>query len=428
MKRLVAISLSLAFALVAFAQSGGDSLLVRKWYSDPLVTGQRLISALSAEDEIFAPLEVLFADSMGESGISRNISSLVSSLELKGDSTFAAGYIVCSKRPVAECRSTAVLGNWTINEDTITLHTNSLSDAVFRQYYWPEIRETPITKTVRFTVSATNNRLYINRLKPKIKGEPEERYEGKTILSHATDINDIRIAVAGLMKHEPYASDAKLDAFLQQSLRGLTRQNVYLYIDYLRYILALEINPHQFENESERRMATNLKHLIIHTLADYYMSRDNYTAAIDYYTQAVFDYPYATDDSRLRMKDRERCIVSIIKAYRRNGQTDQAYAYMLGMLISSPYLSETMKSELFALIGENEEDIPRFLSDTEAAMHSIYPWRGDSFMLIFRGQLAFFFPPHRMPVSTYVDDMLMSEFYLTLEEIEAEKKLSAQGK
>lgn len=247
--------------------------------------------------------------------------------------------------------------------------------------------------------------------------EKSKSGSNKFPLYHDFRTDEIRDGLEKIVKVEPFKSDRSLIEILKKIDEPITRYNIKDYVEEFKLLLsaniskdALEKNFQSFEEEE----AFNIKHLASHALADYYFGAKQYELAIDYYKKSIFEFPYEESSGTGVVKDAERIIYDIAKANYYAGKKEEAYGFLIGLMIDSQRnydLANKTINEFFEAEKENKKIVKK---DLDKALKTIKKGKGYTQTFIFRNKETFFFPMMPSSQKEYEESFKESEFYKSL--------------
>lgn len=238
-------------------------------------------------------------------------------------------------------------------------------------------------------------------------------------LYHDARTDEIRSALAKLIVYEPYKSNTKLREHINNLDEKITRYNISNYVNDFKFFLTLDI-PEDFMEDNFTNIRRhddvwNIKHIAVHALADYYLSAGEYDMAIDCYKKSIFDYRLVVASSgRALAKDIERCIYDIANTYYKSGNKDQAYAYLIGLIVDSQNYSHGDRlSEYIEADGADKKELKK---DIDKALKTIKKGKDETYTITFRGHEAIFLPFVMEATSPQklAENMKASDFYKAL--------------
>lgn len=238
-------------------------------------------------------------------------------------------------------------------------------------------------------------------------------------LYHDARTDEIRSALAKLVVYEPYKSNVKLQEHINNLDEKITRYNISNFEENFKFFLTLDISEdfleRNFSNIRRHDDVWNIKHISAHALADYYLSAGEYDQAIDYYKKSIFDYRLVVASSGTALaKDIERCIYDIANTYYKAGKKDQAYAYLIGLIVDSQNYSQG--NRLLEYLENDKADMTKLKTDIDKALKTIKKGKDDTYIIIFRGHEAIFLPFVMESTSPQelAEEMKASDFYKAL--------------
>lgn len=244
-------------------------------------------------------------------------------------------------------------------------------------------------------------------------------------LFHDFRTDDIRLGLENLIKLEPYKSNTELNKIVNVFNKKIDRYNVNEFVEQLEFILKLEISQ-SFLNKNFKLSrykeddpsgindaVLNIKHIAAHALADINLNK-NHELAIEYYKKSIFDFPLQSLSGTNSIKDMERCIFDISKAYYKAGKKDEAYAYLLGLIIDSDVFYQRAENQLINYIDTDFVDKLQLKKDIDKAVKSIKEEDENTYSLIFRQKKAFFIPLIPSTALQYSIEIQEKKFYKLL--------------
>lgn len=243
--------------------------------------------------------------------------------------------------------------------------------------------------------------------KQKINNAEREVYP----LYHDVRVDDIRIAVYHLLKHEPYKSDAKLLELAKKITEPLNRKNVRLYTDELEYLINLKIDETFWKYKSDEVL--NLKHTATHSLADIYLGLNMYDKAEQYFIQSLLKVPIYSNSGTIAYKDADRITYDISKIHKSNNQKDKMYSYLIPLLVSFNY-SNLATSYISMAMKEYNEHKGKFKQDLDKSIATLKNKGNGIYSIVFRGNLSYFFRVFETNVKVFKEEMAETAFYRQL--------------
>lgn len=240
-----------------------------------------------------------------------------------------------------------------------------------------------------------------------------EKTENQTSpLFHDLRTDDIRELLKELVQKEPFKSNKEIQRNIEKLDTKITRFNLKDYVQQFNYFLTLDFSTFKKKDEFEKNELLNIQHLSAHALADYYLSQGNYEQAIGFYKKAAFDFPYEVSSGTTFIKDMERIIYDLSKSCYKAGRKDEAYGYLLGLIIDSQNNEALATKDLKSYLLDEKEDKRQFAADLQNAMKTIKPGKnGYSLNFMFRNKAVFFYPLRAKPVQEYQQQIKTSEIY-----------------
>lgn len=234
-------------------------------------------------------------------------------------------------------------------------------------------------------------------------------------LYHDFRTDDIRRLLQELITKEPFKSNLGLKKHIEKLDTRITRFNLGDYTAQFNYFLSLDFSALRKKEPFETNELLNIQHLSAHALADCYLSAANYSQAIDFYKKAAFDFPYEVSSGTDFIKDMERIIYDLSKTCYKAGRKDEAYGYLLGLIIDSQRNEALATKDLKAYLLQEKEDLKQFKADLEKAMKTIKTdKKNHGCTLIFRNKTLFFYPLMAQTAATYQQQIKKTDFYAFL--------------
>lgn len=240
----------------------------------------------------------------------------------------------------------------------------------------------------------------------------EKAEKEKSPLFHDFKTDDIRELLKELVLKEPFKSNKELQRNIEKLDTNITRFNLKDYAPQFNYFLTLDFSAFKRKDEFEKNELLNIQHFSAHALADYYLSQSNYEQAIGFYKKAAFDFPYEVSSGTTFMKDMERIIYDLSKSCYKAGRKDEAYGYLVGLIIDSQNNEALAIKDLKLYLSEEKEDKRHFAADLDIAMKTIKPSKnGHSLTFTFKNKEVFFYPLRAKPIKEYQQVIKNSEIY-----------------
>ncbi|SHE44202.1 hypothetical protein [Pedobacter caeni] len=231
-------------------------------------------------------------------------------------------------------------------------------------------------------------------------------------LFHDFRTDDIRQLLKELVQNESFKSNQELHKNIEKLDTKITRFNLKDYVPQFNYFLTLDFSTFKKKDQFEINELLNIQHLSAHALADYYLSQGNYGQAIDFYKKAAFDFRYEVSSGTTYIKDMERIIYDLSKTCYKAGRKDEAYGYLLGLIIDSQSNQELATKELKSYLSDEKENKKKFKSDLDRAMKTIKAGKnGYSRTFTFRNKEVFFYPMMAGSQAEYQQQMKNTEIY-----------------
>ena len=244
----------------------------------------------------------------------------------------------------------------------------------------------------------------------RVENEKEEKE--KSPLFHDLRTDDIRELLKELVLKEPFKSNQELKRNIEKLDTKITRFNLKEYAPQFNYFLTLDFSTFKKKDEFEKNELLNIQHLSAHALADYYFSQGDYDQAIGFYKKAAFDFPYEVSSGTTFIKDMERIIYDLSKSCYKAGRKDEAYGYLLGLIIDSQNNEALATKDLKSYLLDQKEEKRQFAVDLDSAMKTIKPGKnGYSLTFKFKNKEVFFYPLSAKPIKEYQQQIMNSEIY-----------------
>jgi tetratricopeptide (TPR) repeat protein len=249
------------------------------------------------------------------------------------------------------------------------------------------------------------------------KIQKDKENKEKFPLYHDVRTDKIRTAIQSIAEFEPFKNDKKLKNQILKLDKPITRYNLGEFIEPLNYFYQLNItkaflNAHFNDSEGDENY---VKHLCIHALADYNSSQNNFDLAIDQYKKAIFESPYEVSSGTNVIKDIERVIYDLSKTCYKAGRKDEAYGYLIGLIIDSQNNSQLATKDIKAYMLANKEVSKQFKTDLDKALLTIQKGQDQfSRQFIFRKKTVFFYPMMPDSAEEYRIQFKETDFYKSL--------------
>ena len=242
------------------------------------------------------------------------------------------------------------------------------------------------------------------------KVDHEKSEKEKFPLFHDFRTDDIRELLKELVLKEPFKSNQELQKNIEKLDTKITRFNLKDHAPQLNYLLTLNFSAFKKKEQFEINELLNIQHLSAHALADYELSQGNYNEAIDFYKKAAFDFPYEVSSGTTYIKDMERIIYDLSKSCYKAGRKDEAYGYLLGLIIDSQSNEALATKDLKSYLLQEKEDNKRFKEDLDKSMKTVRAGK-NGHTLTFRNKEVFFYPLMAKSLEEYQQQIKNTEFY-----------------
>ncbi|MDR7211457.1 tetratricopeptide repeat protein [Flavobacterium piscis] len=262
-----------------------------------------------------------------------------------------------------------------------------------------------------------NNSLEDAEKRRENKQAKHEEDREKYPLYHDFRIDDLRIGLKQLIKYEPYKSNQELLNHANKLNEKLDRFSIRNYVKELNYLVDLKISeaflkehfddPPHGEYEVE-----NITHLSAHSLGDIYFSQGNYQLAKEFYTKAIFTNPLIELSGTTVGKDVDRTIYDLAKNAYKAGKKDEAYAFLIALMLDS---NIDTKEDINIYFKEENEDKKQFKKDLDKALKTLKKGEKYSYTFTFKGNEVFFIPILQATVKSFQEVFKSQEFYKSLE-------------
>lgn len=244
----------------------------------------------------------------------------------------------------------------------------------------------------------------------KVDNEKTDRE--KFPLFHDFRTDDIRELLKELVLNEPFKSNQELQKNIAKLDTKITRFNLKDYVPQFNFFLTLNIAAFQKKEEFIVNELLNIQHLSAHALADYYLSQGNYDQAINFYKKAAFNFRYEVSSGTTFVKDMERIIYDLSKTCYKAGRKDEAYGYLIGLIIDSQNNETLATKDLESYLLIEKEDKKKFKDDMMTSLKTIKVGKdGHSRSLTFRNKEVFFYPMMADSLSAYEKHIKNSNIY-----------------
>jgi tetratricopeptide (TPR) repeat protein len=249
------------------------------------------------------------------------------------------------------------------------------------------------------------------------KIQKEKTEKEKFPLFHDVRTDHIRASLREIINITPFSADTHLYSLVDKLRTPITRYNLAEHVDAFNYFYQLPISSEFLKKHFEPSDdAYVIKHLCLHALADYHFSKGNFELAIAYYQKAVFESPYEVSSGTDIIKDIERIIFDLAKACYKAGRKDEAYGYLIGLMIDSQNKYNIAAKEIKLYMTESNEDANQFKKDIDKALNTIKTGQDTySRTFTFRNKSVFFYPMLAESNMAYQTEFKASDFYKSLE-------------
>lgn len=236
-------------------------------------------------------------------------------------------------------------------------------------------------------------------------------------LYHDVRTDEIRDGLAEILTIEPYKSDKNLIKNFENLNESITRYNIKDYVEEFKFLLSSIISKESLEKHFQpfvQEEVFNVKHLSSHALADFYFGSEEYDKAIEYYKKSIFEFPYEESSWTGIVQDAERIIYDIAKCNYYSNKKNEAYGYLIGLIIDSQNKYELASKDLTAYLKLNKEDLKNFKKDLDKALKTIQKGKDFSYNFKFREASVFFYPMLAQSAKEWEEGVHNSEFYKNL--------------
>lgn len=235
-------------------------------------------------------------------------------------------------------------------------------------------------------------------------------------LYHDVRTNEITNLLYDLILLDPsYKTNSTFQNHYQKLIETkIDRYNVgQFYQDFL-YFLTLDLSKYKTKEYSYDRDILNIQHLSAHAVADFYLSANAHQEAIKFYKKSIVEFPYEVSSGTTFSKDSERILFDIHKTYYKAEMKDEAYGYLLGLMIDSNNFRETATKKMNEYL-ENK-DRKKFKKEVDEALKTIKIYDEEKYLYSFkfRNKEILFSPFIMNSVKETVDDFRRTEFYKSL--------------
>lgn len=246
----------------------------------------------------------------------------------------------------------------------------------------------------------------------KVKWAEESKLREVFPLYHDVRIDDIRTALAYLLREEPYKSDKKLMEYAQNLRQKLDRTNIRQFTKELDYFLDLKIDEKAWKYKSDEVL--NLKHTSAHALADINFGNGDYKLAEKFFLRSILDFRvYSAGGSNIQ-KDANRIAYDLSKVYEKQGKTDEMIGYLIPLLNGNGSIG--FATELLnTYITKNKIDKKSLKKQIDASFDSLDQLRNDgTYTFVFNGKMVFFISVFTKTKSSFAKEVMETDFYKSL--------------
>lgn len=235
-------------------------------------------------------------------------------------------------------------------------------------------------------------------------------------LYHDVRTNEITNLLYDLILLDPsYKTNSTFQNHYQKLIETkIDRYNVDQFNQDFLYFLTLDLSKYKTKEYSYDRDILNIQHLSAHALADYYLSINAYQEATKFYKKSILEFPYSVSSGTTFSKDSERTLFDIHKTYYKAEMKDEAYGYLLGLMIDSNNFQETATKKMNEYL--EKEDRKKFKKEVDEALKTIKIYDEEKYLYSFkfRNKEILFSPFIMNSVKETVDDFRRTEFYKSL--------------
>lgn len=245
-----------------------------------------------------------------------------------------------------------------------------------------------------------------------------KRTESKNFpLYHDVRTDEIRLGIEKILEIPPFKTDKKLLGHYKNIEEPITRYSIKNHVEEFKFFLSLNI-PNDFLekhfNKYEDEEVFVIKHLSAHSLADFYFGNEQYEKAIEYYKKCIFEFPYEETSGTVIVRDAERILYDISKSYYQSGKKDEAYGFLIGLVIDSQQNYNLAAKTINEYMQEKNEDRNKLKTDIDKALKTIKEGKNNTYTFIFRNKEIFFFPMMPESQQEYEKSFKESSFYKEL--------------
>ena len=236
-------------------------------------------------------------------------------------------------------------------------------------------------------------------------------------LYHDFRTDEIRDGLAKIIKVEPFKSDKGLIEIYKKLEEPITRYNTVDYIKEFKLLLSATLPKEVLEEHFKpfyEEEAFNIKHLASHALADYYFGIGEYDSATEYYKKSIFEFPHEESSGTGVVRDAERIIYDIAKSNYYSGKKEEAYGFLIGLIIDSQRNHDLATKTIGEFIKAENEDTSKLKKDVDKALKTIKNGKNFTYVFTFRNKEIFFYPMIPFSQKEYEKSFKESGFYKSL--------------
>lgn len=229
---------------------------------------------------------------------------------------------------------------------------------------------------------------------------------------HDVRIDEIRVALAYLLREEPYKNDKTLTEYASRMTRKLDRENIRKFTTELDYFLDLKIDEKAWKYKSDEVL--NLKHTSAHALADIYFGNENYKLAERFFLRSLLDFKIFSAGGSNAQKDANRIIVDLSRVYDKLGKIEESIGYLVPLLNGNGNIDQAT-GMLNNYIANSKIDKKTFKKQLDASFSTLDNIRGDgTYTFIFNGKVIFFYSVFNKTASSFAKEVMETDFYKSL--------------
>lgn len=246
----------------------------------------------------------------------------------------------------------------------------------------------------------------------QVKWAKESKLRAVFPMYHDIRIDEIRVALAYLLREEPYKNDKILVECAGKMTRKLDRENIRNFTAELDYFLDLKIDEKFWKYRSDEVL--NLKHTSAHALADINFGNGDYKLAEKFFLRSILDFRvYSAGGSNIQ-KDANRIAYDLSKVYEKQGKTDETIGYLIPLLNGNGSI-DLATTLLNNCITKNKIDKKSLKKQIDASFESLENLRGDgTYTYIFNGKVIFFYSVFNKTKSSFAKEVMETDFYKSL--------------